>query len=105
MRVRKVDGNQPETVAYLRQLGWSVVHLHTLGHGVPDLLCAKRMHGIPWACLVELKIPGAKLTKDEQRFAEEYTGPMIVAYGPEDAAVKLLAEANHHWLTFGRGRD
>ena len=104
-RAAKVDIGQPETVAYLRGLGWHVAHTHRLGQGFPDFLCSRRMNGIPWACLVELKSPGGKLTKDEQRFAEEYLGPLIVAYGPEDAAEKLLAEANHHWLTFGRGRD
>lgn len=33
----KVDRNQPEIVAALRQLGCSVLPLHTVGAGCPDL--------------------------------------------------------------------
>ena len=109
-RNARVDANQPEVVKYLRGLGWAVHHTHQLGKGHPDLLVSRRVQGLPWACVVELKDgskpPSAqKLTKDEQDFAEEYLGPYVVCNSPEDCAQKLLAEANHHWLTLGRGKD
>ena len=99
-RVRKADANQPETVAYLRKLGWAVHHTHALGNGYPDLHVSKRVHGFPWSCLLEVKMPGKKLTPDEQKFAEEFQGSLLVCYGPEDCAEKLLREANHHWLCY-----
>lgn len=36
----KVDANQKEIVAALRKAGCSVQHLHAVGAGCPDLLCA-----------------------------------------------------------------
>ena len=102
-RAAKVDANQPETVAYLRKLGYHVAHTHTVGNGFPDFVVSKRIHGFPWCCLVELKVPGGKLTEDEKVFAEEYLGPMLVCYGPEDCAEMLLREANHHWLCWKGG--
>lgn len=36
----KADRNQPEIVKALRSAGASVQHLHSVGAGCPDLLCA-----------------------------------------------------------------
>lgn len=36
----KIDANQPEVVKALRKAGCSVQHLHAVGSGCPDLLCA-----------------------------------------------------------------
>lgn len=36
----KADANQPEIVKALRKAGASVQHLHAVGAGCPDLLCA-----------------------------------------------------------------
>lgn len=36
----KADANQPEIVKALRASGASVQHLHSVGAGCPDLLCA-----------------------------------------------------------------
>lgn len=36
----KADANQPEIVKALRKAGASVQHLHSVGAGCPDLLCA-----------------------------------------------------------------
>jgi hypothetical protein len=36
----KIDANQPEIVAALRKAGCTVQHLHAVGKGCPDLLCA-----------------------------------------------------------------
>jgi hypothetical protein len=36
----KIDANQPEIVAALRKVGCTVQHLHAVGKGCPDLLCA-----------------------------------------------------------------
>jgi Holliday junction resolvase len=39
-RMKKVDANQPEVVKALRKAGCTVEHLHAVGKGCPDLLCA-----------------------------------------------------------------
>jgi Holliday junction resolvase len=52
---RKIDANQPEVVKALRAAGCTVQHLHAVGEGCPDLLCA--VHGETF--LIEVK-DGAK---------------------------------------------
>lgn len=66
MRAAKIDRNQPEIVKVLRQLGVSVQHLHSVGAGCPDLLCAINNR----VFLIEVKdgskVPSAqKLTPDQ----------------------------------------
>lgn len=38
--MRKADANQPAIVKALRNAGCTVEHLHAVGKGCPDLLCA-----------------------------------------------------------------
>lgn len=97
-RAARIDANQPEVVDTLRKAGWSVEILSFVGGGFPDLLVGTA----GWACLVEVKDgskpPSArKLTADEQKFAESWTGPLIVAYSGEDACKKLDAEFNRYF--------
>lgn len=63
---KKADRNQPEIVKALRGAGCTVEHLHAVGSGCPDLLCAISNETF----LVEVKdgakIPSAqKLTPDQ----------------------------------------
>jgi hypothetical protein len=104
-RASKVDSCQPAVVAHLRSVGWAVRPTHTQGQDFPDLVVSRRMRGIPWCALVELKTPGEKLTLGQKRFAEEWLGPIIVATSPEDAEDRLNAEFQHHWFSWGRGLD
>lgn len=84
-RRAKVDLNQPQIVAALRAAGWKVRHTHTIGQGFPDL-CAS-VDGLN--VLVEVKMPGEKLTPDEAVFWEEWPGPKEIVYGEQDAIDKL----------------
>jgi len=66
MRAAKIDANQPEIVKVLRQYGASVQHLHSVGAGCPDLLCAINGHTF----LIEVKdgskvLSAQKLTPDQ----------------------------------------
>ena len=84
-RRAKVDRNQPQIVATLRAAGWAVWHTHTLGRGWPDLCVAKPDVNV----LVEIKMPGEKLTPDEVVFHAEWPGPVVVVYDEQDAIDKL----------------
>lgn len=63
---RNVDANQSEVVDAMRRMGAFVQHLHTVGHGCPDLLVGYR--GV-WI-LVEVK-DGAKVQSKRQLNALE----------------------------------
>ena len=78
-RAAKVDGNSAEIISAFRKLGCSVLPLHTVGSGCPDICVGKNFKNV----LVEIK-DGSKtksareLTKDEQKFHEEWRGLVIV---------------------------
>lgn len=84
-RAAKTDANQKEVVAAFRKLGCSVLPLHTVGGGCPDLAIGKNRKTV----LVEVK-DGAKppsaraLTKDEQKFHDEWLGSVFVVEGISD---------------------
>lgn len=76
MRLRaRVDENQKQIVKALRKLGYSVLHLHTLGKGAPDILVGARGRNF----LFEIK-DGEKyksqqaLTPDEILFHSMWNG-------------------------------
>ena len=71
---KRVDQNQIEIVQGLRKLGASVQCLHTVGRGCPDLLVGWR--GVNY--LLEIKMPGCKLTPDEQKWHESWNGQILL---------------------------
>lgn len=88
----KVDRNQPAIVAALRAAGWSILHLHQLGHGAPDLLACK--HGV--LALLEIKMPGEKLTPDEQEFHAAWPGEILIVFSEQEAVDKAAALLETH---------
>ena len=90
-RARK-DVNHAAIVAGLRAAGVSVVELHAVGGGVPDLLCGFR----GWDALLEVKRPGwAKVTGPRQAatfarqraFAEGWRGHQVTRVESLDEAL------------------
>lgn len=93
MRAAKIDRNQPEIVKALRDQGVSVQHLHSVGAGCPDLLCATAGHTF----LVEVKdgekAPSAqKLTPDQVAWHHDWKAPVHVINCIADA----VAVAAHY---------
>ena len=56
-RPSRVDANQAEIVAAFRAAGATVLHLHSIGHGCPDLLVGYQGRNL----LVEVKTADGKL--------------------------------------------
>ena len=82
----RVDGNHAEIVTALRGIGASVLDIHDLGHGAPDLLVGFRAVNL----LLEVKdgrrSPSQKkLTKDEQAFFDTWRGAAYIVYSAADA--------------------
>ena len=85
-RRAKIDANQPLIVRALRDAGASVLHLHELGHGCPDILVGKDGRNV----LMEIKDPcrkpsERKLTDDEQEFHGLWRGQVKVVETAEEA--------------------
>ena len=84
----KVDANQAALVRELRQLGYSVVSLASVGDGCPDILCGDRRTKTNY--LFELKDgtkpPSArKLTEAEAAFHAAWCGQIAVVETTEQA--------------------
>jgi len=96
MRAAKIDRNQPEIVQALRSMGCSVQHLHSVGQGCPDLLCA--IQGLNF--LVEVKDgiqPPSKqaLTSDQVDWHSQWRAPVHVVnsiYQAVELVKKLIGE-------------
>jgi len=77
-RASKVDANQKEVVERFEAFGCSVLHLHTVGQGCPDLLVG--ISGVN--VLVEIKDGGKveskqKLSDKQVEWHEEWRGRKV----------------------------
>lgn len=85
-RASKVDRNQSEIVAALRQLGCSVQTLHAVGEGCPDLMVG--WQGKTYVLEVKdgLKRPsGRKLTDAQQVWHSQWRGQVATVNSVKDA--------------------
>ncbi|MDV3002942.1 MAG: hypothetical protein N5P05_004597 [Chroococcopsis gigantea SAG 12.99] len=80
-RAAKIDRNQTQIVAHLRKMGCSVLHLHTVGHGCPDLLVGYGGANF----LVEVKSATGKLTPDQEKFFNSWRGQVAIARSIDEA--------------------
>ena len=83
---KKVDANQKIIVAAFRQMGATVLHLHMVGKGCPDVVIGFNRKNY----LVEIKDgdkpPSArKLTPDEVEFHNTWRGQVAVVESVADA--------------------
>jgi len=90
-RAAKVDANQVAIASALRQIGCSVLHLHTIGRGCPDLLVGRHNCG---NILLEIKDGSLspsrrRLTEDELRFHGTWLGPIAVV-DSIDSAIRAV---------------
>jgi Holliday junction resolvase len=83
---KRVDQNQKEIVAKLRELGCSVFHLHTVGQGCPDLLVGIKNQ----SHLVEIKMPDGKFTPAQIEFMAQWKGSKVHRVSTIEEAVELI---------------
>lgn len=87
-RAARTDENQPEIVKALRKIGARVHITSALGGGFPDLCCAYRGKNV----LIEVKMPGEKLTRDQVEFVATWGGEMHIVESPEEAVAALVGK-------------
>ena len=80
---KQSDNNQQDIMDYLRARGVSVVSIHRLGGGIPDLLAGYRNR----TYLFEVKNSeySCKLTPKEEEFANNWKGQYAVVISGEEA--------------------
>ena len=89
-RASKVDANQADLVEEIRAHGYSVLHLHKVGEGCPDILVGK--HGVN--TLLEIKdgnkVPSRrKKTIAQIKFHDEWRGQAAVVKNITEALAEL----------------
>lgn len=84
MKAKKVDANQKEIVAELRNSGWAVALMHKVGEGFPDLVVSRKEWG---TYLVEVKVPGGKPNARQMKFYQDWE-----SNGGEDILVVTSAD-------------
>jgi len=82
----KVDKNQREIVMALRKIGASVIHLHIVGGGCPDLLVGFR--GVNH--LFEIKYKKGRLTDAQKVLHKTWAGDKIKIIRTIGGALKVL---------------
>ena len=78
---KRVDANQPEIVADLRKVGATVIHLHEVGFGCPDILVG--FQGVNY--LIEIKTLDRRLNMRQITWHREWLGQVAVARTSEEA--------------------
>lgn len=85
-RAAKVDANQATIVDDLRKAGCTVVPLHAVGGGVPDLLVGYRGRNVLLEVKDGRKPPSKrKLTDDQVEFHDGWRGQVAVVESVKDA--------------------
>lgn len=89
-RDARVDENQALIVQVLRRVGAKVKDTHILGNGFTDI--AVLFHGV--VHLMEIKVPGGKLTPDEQEFHDAWgDSPFVhIVYSVEEVLEAIRVE-------------
>ncbi len=84
-RKARVDDNQAEVVAALRRFGCSVLCLHQIGKGAPDLAVGIGGKNFFFELKDGKKVKSARrLTDDETDFHAEWRGQIAVACSIEE---------------------
>lgn len=88
MRAARTDANQGEIVQALREIGATVMLLHKVGQGCPDLAVGymKRTY------LLEVKLPDTDLNELQKDWHRNWFGHVAVVRSPEEAIKEITNE-------------
>ncbi len=90
-RAARIDANHRAIVEALTRIGVSVQPLHTVGGGVPDLLCGYRGRTLLFEVKDGSKRPSArKLTPDQVEWAEWWRGDPVLVVTSVDEAIAFV---------------
>jgi hypothetical protein len=79
--IKSVDKNQKKIVENLRQMGMTVIDLHEVGHGCPDIVVGYR--GVNF--LFEIKGRNGRLTENQVSLFAAWRGQVAIIRSTSDA--------------------
>jgi hypothetical protein len=79
--IRKVDANQHDILKKCESVGISTQSIHICGHGCPDAILGFNS----FSMVIEIKMPGEKLTPDEVAWHEKWKGQVAIIHSFEEA--------------------
>ncbi len=92
----RIDKNQSEIVAGLRQAGYSVLSLAPLGKGVPDIIVGSRTGNV----LMEIKYGKGKVNKQQLDWHDAWCSPVHVVRSIGEALIVMgLYTRRNVWVT------
>ena len=86
--IARTDTNQASIVKALRDMGATVLLLHQVGGGCPDI--AVGYFGKNY--FFEIKVRGGRLTPDESEFLASWNGQASVIHSAEEAVDIMLED-------------
>lgn len=94
MRMRaRTDANHQEIVSQLRQCGYSVQSLASIGSGCPDIVVGAHGRNYLFEIKDGKKCPsGRRLTSDEEQWHFKWGGQVSIIYGLDDAIRTINAK-------------
>ena len=88
-RASRVDANHGDIVKAAEQAFCSVLQLHQVGGGCPDLILGRKWRYGPQNLLVEVKTEDGELTPDQIRFHREWRGQKAIIRSVDDLLALL----------------
>lgn len=86
MRANRRDGNQTEILKAIERAGYFVFNTADTKNGFPDLFVTSKS-GVD--CVMEIKMPGEKLTPAEEAFFLAHNGKHYIVRSAEEALAYL----------------
>lgn len=83
---KRTDRNQREIVAALRKAGCSVILLHAVGKGCPDILAGRGGR----CYLLEIKSEKGTSTPAQVEWSEAWRGHMAIVRTPDEAIAAVM---------------
>lgn len=83
--LKRVDSNQKEIIKVLRQVGCTVMDLHEVGKGCPDILVGANIKGKKHNFLMEIKTTKGRLTAAEKKFHSLWRGAVVIVRNSDEA--------------------
>ena len=89
----RVDASQPMIISALRKIGASVLLLHQVGRGVPDLLVWHRtLAGVGRYLLMEIKERGKGPNDEQREFMASWPGEIHIVHNVPEALEAVLGK-------------